>query len=90
MIKYFIDGKEMYMIGNHSYTKAEVDKMEADRQAKDEKAGYRDRMAGYYDKWYRYNRSDDGAAYDRGVHRAALQKKCPGDCTIIEVVEARV
>ena len=28
--------------------------------------GYRSGKAGYYDKWYRYNRKDDGAQYDRG------------------------
>ena len=27
----------------------------------DEKRGYNDRRAGFYDKWYRYNRDDDGA-----------------------------
>lgn len=44
----------------------------------------------YYSKLMRpHLMYDDGAAYDRGVHRAALQKKCPGDCTIIEVIEAR-
>ena len=32
--------------------------------------GYKDRMNGYYDKWYRYNRADDGAEYDRGCVQA--------------------
>ena len=29
-------------------------------------AGARDVKAGFYDKWYRHNRVDDGAAYDAG------------------------
>ena len=33
----------------------------------DFQAGYRDRRAGQYDKWYRRFRADEGAAYDRGV-----------------------
>ena len=33
---------------------------------KDYKAGEADCEAGYYDKWYRYNRNDDGLAYDFG------------------------
>ena len=32
--------------------------------------GYKDRINGYYDKWYRYNRQDDGAEYDRGCVQA--------------------
>lgn len=27
----------------------------------DEARGYRDRKAGYYDKWFRYNRADEGS-----------------------------
>ena len=27
-------------------------------------------MAGVYDKWYRWNRDDDGAAYDYGWKQA--------------------
>lgn len=33
---------------------------------KDMEAGARDAKAGFYDKWYRHNRVDDGAAYDAG------------------------
>lgn len=39
--------------------------------------GMRDAKIGIYDKWYRYNRSDDGAEYDAG-HRIAMQTwNCP-------------
>ena len=33
---------------------------------KDMEAGARDAKAGFYDKWYRHNRVDDGAAYEAG------------------------
>lgn len=32
--------------------------------------GYRDGKSGYYDKWYRYNRNDNGAEYERGIKLA--------------------
>ncbi len=49
----------------------------------DIKAGYRDRMLGYYDKWYRYNKRDEGAAYDKGVQLAIKRKTCEPDMRII-------
>jgi len=53
-------------------------------QVNDFEAGKRDRLAGYYDKWYRYNRLDDGAAYDAGcVHVVSTARGLP-DCQIIE------
>ena len=51
---------------------------------KDFEAGKRDRQAGYYDKWYRYNRQDDGAAYDSGVQEALKNTKCKDEVHIIE------
>ena len=33
----------------------------------DIEAGQRDGKTGVYDKWYRYNRADDGEAYDIGI-----------------------
>jgi hypothetical protein len=50
----------------------------------DEQIGFNDRKAGYYDKWYRYNRADSGAAYDKGCTRAAADN-CPEHFTLIEV-----
>ena len=47
--------------------------------------GRNDRLSGVSDKWYRYNRSDDGAAYDKGVVDAANSGKCPEHFRIIEV-----
>lgn len=42
----------------------------------DKQQGEKDRMAGYYDKWYRYNRPDEGAAYDRGCETAMESGAC--------------
>ena len=53
----------------------------------DETRGYNDRKAGYYDKWFRYNRKDDGALYDKGVVRAVDSGKCPDYFTLIEAGE---
>ena len=54
------------------------------KQQTDEQRGYRDRMAGHYDKWYRYNRPDEGAGYDKGCVAAVNSGKCPDDFTLIE------
>ena len=53
----------------------------------DEQKGYSDRLAGYYDKWYRYNRADDGAAYDKGCVKAIATGKCTDTFTLIEATE---
>jgi hypothetical protein len=55
-----------------------------DTNVKDYKQGKKDRMCGYYDKWYRYNRKDDGAAYDDGVKAAIDSGKAKDDVIIIE------
>lgn len=70
MIKYFVDGEVRYLIGGKSYTEGELQALREETARKDEQAGYNDRRVGVYDKWYRYNRTDDGAAYDRGQQRA--------------------
>lgn len=51
---------------------------------KDAAAGYRDRKAGIYDKWYRYNRADNGAAYDAGCVKAVNEGNLPDHFQIIE------
>lgn len=54
----------------------------------DVKAGYRDRINGYYDKWYRYNRADEGASYDIGCKNAVDSGKCPEEeFTLIEYLK---
>ena len=78
MVKYFI-GTEEHIIANGE----DITEAVKATEAADEKRGYDERMAGYYDKWYRYNRHDNGAAYDKGVARAANGGKCMGDMIII-------
>lgn len=71
----FFRGKEtFYALGENLYTEQELVIMDEERQKKDEQRGYSDRTAHCYDKWYRYNRSDNGAAYDRGVVRCVNEK----------------
>lgn len=43
---------------------------------KDYEAGQRDCKAGIFDKWYRYNRKDDGAEYERGWVEQNKQTQC--------------
>ena len=43
------------------------------RYRRDFRAGYMDRLAGTYDKWYRYNSSDDGSAYADGQRMAGIE-----------------
>jgi hypothetical protein len=50
----------------------------------DYKKGFAERMVGYYDKWYRRCRQDEGKAYDRGVMAAAKDPGCKPECVIIE------
>lgn len=58
------------------------------RQITDEQRGYKDRLSGFYDKWYRYNRSDDGAAYDAGCVKAVDSGKCPEYFVLINACDA--
>ena len=60
-----------------------LDKDYLETASKDILFGYRDRMVGYYDKWYRYNRADEGRAYDLGVRRAADTEGCAQEMRII-------
>lgn len=53
-------------------------------QTRDFRAGYTACFAGYYDKWYRYNRNDDGVAYDEG-YTAARKAGCVVETQIIEL-----
>jgi len=50
----------------------------------DEQRGYNNRLAGFYDKWYRYNRNDDGASYDAGCVKAVNSGKCKDYFTLID------
>jgi hypothetical protein len=54
------------------------------QESKDFALGFKERMSGFYDKWYRRNRKDEGTAYDRGVMAACETEGVPSECTIIE------
>lgn len=41
----------------------------------DFKSGVTDKKAGVYDKWYRWNRSDNGTAYDNGFNSVSFTKE---------------
>lgn len=84
-IEYFKGKVVMYLYANQSMTKEEIDDAYFKTALKDIKAGFSERMVGYYDKWYRYSRTDEGAAYDAGTAFAVRQASCPIDYTIIEI-----
>lgn len=67
------------------YTKEELDDEYLKTASKDIEQGFRNRMIGYYDKWFRYNRADEGRAYDLGCQYAVKQDKCSDEMRIIEV-----
>ena len=83
-IRYFINGEPHYLVNGQSMTESELQGLTDEIAQSDEDIGYRDRMAGFYDKWYRYHHSDNGAAYDKGVKRAQTQPHCPAHCHVIE------
>ena len=74
-------------ITRDQYYRATDNDLRAITAHNDAEYGRRDRMAGYYDKWYRYNHSDDGAAYDAGVRMALQSDGCPEDYQIIETAQ---
>lgn len=47
-------------------------------------SGQRDKKAGYYDKWYRWNRNDEGKAYDDGFRSVSTN----ADINIIECMHS--
>lgn len=84
MIQFFVGKEARYITKTGEViTQEELDQMEQNRIEKDKKAGYNDRMSGYYDKWYRYNRSDNGKAYEEGQMAATYNPECEGSMTII-------
>lgn len=71
-----------------SYSLEELNEFYIETAMKDIRCGYNDRMVGFYDKWYRYNHSDEGRAYDFGVREALNTEKCKENVQYIEVMEA--
>ena len=83
-VKYMIDGKPMFLYAGERMTKEEIDKAYLETASKDIREGYNQRAIGWYDKWYRYNRKDDGRAYDMGCRLATADPKCAENLNIIE------
>ena len=78
-----IDRVDRYIYAGMINTKEQLDDLYLEVVEKDIKSGYNDRFVGYYDKWYRYNRADEGRAYDAGVKRATQEPKCKDEMRII-------
>lgn len=85
-VMFYVDMKPMYLRFGVKYTGEELDKAYLETARKDIENGYKERMVGYYDKWYRYNHADEGRAYDLGVKEATTNEKCKDYCNIIECV----
>lgn len=83
-IKYFVDGEPRYLYFDISMTKKEIDDAYFETALKDLTNGYKERMVGYYDKWYRYCHADEGRAYDAGQKIATENPKCSDEFNIIE------
>ena len=83
-VKFFIDKVPHFIYADSMISISELDKFYLETAEKDIRAGYKDRMVGYYDKWYRYNHADEGRAYDLGVKLALENPKCVEEMYIIE------
>lgn len=84
--KYFIGYTPMFLYAGEQMTKEQIDAAYIETASKDIKNGYNERGVGYYDKWYRYSRADEGRAYDLGVKLAAETAGCTEDMTIIPCI----
>lgn len=83
-IKYHVGSEQRYVYANELMSESEIEKAYIDTAAKDIKKGFEERMVGYYDKWYRYSRADEGRAYDVGQNQATFDWRCPVEFHIIE------
>jgi len=82
-IKYMVGNEVRYLYAQESMNKEEIDNAYMETAMKDIKNGYNERAVGYYDKWYRYSRADEGRAYDLGVRLAADTEGCKSKMIII-------
>ena len=82
--EFFVDRSPRYLRFGEVYTREEIDNAYRETAARDIRAGYEERMVGYYDKWYRYRHSDGGRAYDIGQREAANTDGCSAEFQIIE------
>lgn len=84
--KFFIDQVEHYIFAGEIMNLEQINYEYHKTAQKDIERGYKDRMVGYYDKWYRYSRFDEGRAYDLGIKFALEQNDCPDEMHIIECI----
>lgn len=84
--KFFIDQVENYIYADEIMNLEQINHEYLVTAKHDIEVGYKDRMVGYYDKWYRYSRCDEGRAYDLGVRFAVEQSDCPYGMHIIECI----
>lgn len=84
--KFFVDKVETYLIFDEVMSLEQINNEYHKTVQKDIERGYKDRMVGYYDKWCRYSRIDEGRAYDLGVKFALEQNDCPDEMHIIECI----
>lgn len=82
-VKFFIDHKPVYLFGGEALTAEQLNEEYRKTAKKDIENGFKDRKVGYYDKWYRYSRADEGRAYDEGVKLALSCKDCVEEMHII-------
>ena len=82
-IEHYVNGEVKYLWNGEVYSKKELDAEYIVVAGKDIEQGFKERMVGYYDKWYRYNRADEGRAYDMGVKLATKEDGCKGEMIII-------
>ena len=81
---FYKDRSLLYLYGGTVLTAEEINTAYRNTVKHDIEAGYKERMVGYYDKWYRYTRADSGRAYDEGVRIATESEKAPAEYHIIE------
>lgn len=73
----------LFLYAEKLYSEKELNDAYLETARRDVKNGYGDRGVGYYDKWYRYTRKDEGRAYDLGVKLAAGTTGCAEACHFI-------
>lgn len=81
-VRFMIGRKERYIFSGKIMTGEEIDHAYLETAVHDIRRGYSERAAGYYDKFYRYTRADEGRAYDLGCMLAVFMG-CAGEMTVI-------
>lgn len=85
-IKFNEGNEEKYIFADQVFTREFLNAEYIKTAEKDFLNGYKDRKVGYYDKWYRYSRLDEGRAYDLGVKEALKEDNTPADMNIIPCI----